>query len=776
MYLSTPNCFELDNIIKSFEVSYRSFVVEKLKSKFASENDFLDAINELLLKVKPSSVINSNRNYKKLSDIKGKYIKHYQAISDCFSNYVSRNIEDNDVPFVSTVIDYVELFFDPTFVSSDLIKGFSPIEFVGASEKYRKIRNDLSHPASSKISLSDTKEIFLFIKRLSLNLDDKYFWFVPKDIINRKIDALAQSISENPIKIHNLDEIAFAHQRKVICRENEINILKQYLFGSTYRNAGSIVIFGYGGLGKTALVLELIDEIIKDCIDKSNVNKLEFILFFTSKEEVLDYSQTTGNLQIKQLRKQISSFEEFRSKFFSTLKINDISDLEKSRGIVVIDNIETLSESGEKDKIMNFISNSPPTVQYILTSREEEECDKRMSLKGFEQSNRGEEFLGDYIKFNNLDVDLQNKELELLKASKGNTLILILSLLRLNDKLSNITEIVSELNSISSPNIETVSLFMYRNTFDRIVRELDSPDTMRILTVISLYNEAVDLYSISKLSVVNNLTEVERICDRLASKLVLSKIEDYYELNEFANKFIFIKLRQNTIEEKELRGKIDDYRYSRRQKMRRLEEKKLSNTGLKAIMEDWYPRNNTDRLAIYDVYNLYRKATELVGEHNNMAANQMKIEINDGFEEAEAMSAHPYIKFQKAKIYELFLKKQVRGYQLQELIADITTCYEDIIITIKVDFKYIKNTKSYASVLWFYGQFLIYQFNHYSDALKYLDESKRVFEELGHCEKSEQYKGVLKSLKITYKELDSKTRNSDYAYELKVITNLIQRL
>ena len=35
-----------------------------------------------------------------------------------------------------------------------------------------------------------------------------------------------------------------------------------------------------------------------------------------------------------------------------------------------------------------------------------------------------------------------------------------------------------------------------------------------------------------KLTGINNITEVESICDRLARKIVLNKIEDYYELNE----------------------------------------------------------------------------------------------------------------------------------------------------------------------------------------------------------------------------------------------------
>lgn len=607
-----------------------------------------------------------------------------------------------------------------------------------------------------------------------MNIEDKYFWYVNKTEISKLIDELLFSFTDNPIKINNLNEITFSHQRKVICRDSEISELKTALFGSPYRSAGSIIVYGYGGLGKTALVLELIDEILKDTIDSNNKHNLDFLLFFTNKEEQLDYSKTTGEILIKPLRKQIVSYEDFVTKLFSALGVETVEQLEKFKGIVVVDNIETMSDNGEKDKILKFIFQSPRTIQYVVTSREEENCEYRINLKGFDISNQGEVFLKKYVTENNIDIEFNSKELELLKASKGNTLILVLSLLRLNDRLSKIDDIIGELNSTSSSNIETVSLFMYKNTFDRILKDLNNPHTLDILNVISLYGEAADVYSISKLSGVNNITEVERICDRLSSKLVLNKIEDYYELNEFANKFVFIKLRQNSIEERELKDEIDEYRFIRRQKIRQLEDKKTNNPKLAIIMNDWKARNNADTFAIYDAFNLYSLANQLKSVKVSEKRKAIKREMYDRFSENESMSAHPYVKFQKARIHEMILNERFSDFNLQQTTTLINNCYEDVILTINIDFKYIKTTQSYASVLWFYSQFLIKQYQAYKDAAKFLDEAVKVLENLGL--KSQEYKSILKLLNFCYKELARGNWNSPYSHAIREISSKLQNL
>ena len=124
--------------------------------------------------------------------------------------------------------------------------------------------------------------------------------------------------------MNNINEITYTH-KKLIQRGEELGKLKEWIFGKIgleyYRKARSIVIYGYGGLGKTALVLEFINEVIKEAIDTENKNALDFLLYFTAKEEELEYSTLRKQFQINELKKQIHSFANFKSSLFKYLSI-----------------------------------------------------------------------------------------------------------------------------------------------------------------------------------------------------------------------------------------------------------------------------------------------------------------------------------------------------------------------------------------------------------------------------------------------------------------------
>ena len=83
----------------------------------------------------------------------------------------------------------------------------------------------------------------------------------------------------------------------------KIALLKQSILGEVgtyYRKARSVVVYGYGGLGKTALVVELFNIIMKEINDTNNSYNIDYMLFFSAKQEKLDIIQTTGDYIIKE--------------------------------------------------------------------------------------------------------------------------------------------------------------------------------------------------------------------------------------------------------------------------------------------------------------------------------------------------------------------------------------------------------------------------------------------------------------------------------------------
>ena len=174
------------------------------------------------------------------------------------------NSTEVKVLYVSELIDIIILLASPYF--NCLFKNFeTKDQFVYFSEVYKNVRNDLSHPASSKVSLDDTNIVIRYIKKLLDTIDDNSFWYFSKDYIKESIENLTDSIGDKiNIKVNNLNEIAL-HHKKIIGREKELDILNKWIIGEegSYRTANSVVAYGYGGIGKTTLVVEFINELMK---------------------------------------------------------------------------------------------------------------------------------------------------------------------------------------------------------------------------------------------------------------------------------------------------------------------------------------------------------------------------------------------------------------------------------------------------------------------------------------------------------------------------------
>lgn len=756
MYLSVKSCHYLDGIVKDFEVALRSYISKKINEFCKNDEEFRKALELIDNGLSSSSLLLTNKFKSQVKATLKDYSSHYRALEDGYKSFMSKEILDTDAPLLSKVISYVELFFEPHFKESDLVKGFEIHEFLYFVHKYQKTRNTLSHPGGWKISIETAKEVTRFIERSLKNLNDAYFWYVSQQDIIKQIENLYSSIGQIPFKYCNIQSIPFRH-KKIVCREQELNRLNEYAFGRLdqqyYRVARSIAICGYGGLGKTALTLEFINTFIKNCQDNPERFDYDGLLFFTAKEESLEYSKQLDELVINPIRKQINSFSDFRNKLLSFLGVTTIEEFNKPKCIVIIDNLETLPS--EKQHFFDFIRNSPENIQYIITSREIEKCDDIIELKGFEKLDHGVEFIKQYIDEYELDIVYNEKYSDLIKASKGNTLILVLSLIRLNDNPNSLNNILEDLQATTTKNVSAVANFMYKNTFDIAIKKIEDSgfNYRELLTIISAYNEPIDLHSLAKLSNLKNVSELEKVCEYLANKLILTRQGDYYELNEFANRFILVKIIPNKIEAYKLYDSISKYKFDKKKKLRTLEEKR-ANPKLDRIMEDWSPRNNIEKLAIADVFRLYPLAKKMGDPRSNY--EELLELISKTFEENEQYTSHPYIRFQKALIYQIIL-----GYSFKkDYLNIVTSCYEEVIFSVKFEYSYIASTESFAVVLSYYGAFLSKQFEDYSGAIRFQEEAVEIFEKLKV--ENQNYERTLTQLESSYHKMFVKTKDQEY--------------
>jgi len=185
----------------------------------------------------------------------------------------------------------------------------------------------------------------------------------------------------------------------------------------------------------------------------------------------------------------------------------------------------------------------------------------------------------------------------------------------------------------------------------------------------------------------------------------------------------------NKVEFQQLKLQIDQYKKEINDNLDTLKRLKENNGLLKIIMDDWKPRNYIDQIAISEAFNLYGQSKKYLSEFKNqkkILTEKMK-DIKEKFEEHEMKTSHPYIKFQKARVFSFFLGL---GLGDEYIISIINDCYEKAILAIENEYNYIQYTKSYAAMLWLYGIFLAYREKDISRAIKYLEKAKNSFEEL----------------------------------------------
>ncbi len=764
MYLSIKQNFAFDEIIKSFEVGYRSHIVGEIKIKYPTLSQFSVAINKVYTSLDHSPVIFAKKLKGRAKKIKQEVATYYSRIEHSYHAYRTTTYQ-NEVPYVSEINDYVFLLFDDCF--KGLADNFTTLEeFKIHASKYHLTRNILSHPASSKVEVSDCKEIISFIKKLLLNIDDDKFWYVTKTDISLKCDDFIYTIDRTPLKFHNLNEISFSHN-KIVCRTPEINTIKNYLFGKDeyYRKSGSLVIYGYGGVGKTAVILEFLFQTVKDILDSTIDPQYEFILFFTSKDEMLSFKETSGDIYINSIRQQITSFNDFKIKFDSILNQNGIKNLENTRGLIVVDNFENLTEN-DKHNFNEYIKKTPRTVQFILTSRNEEHSEDKLNLKEFKEISSGVNFINEFITANDVIFPInldENTKRELVGLSKGNTLIIVLAI-QLLQKGNSIEEVLSDLRGVEAVNMEIIADFMYKNTIQQTIGDLENAkcNPVEVLKVISLYEVPIDIYSISFLSK-QNVASVEQACTLFTSRLVLEKVGESFKPNDFANKFILSKYLPNNIEKKEIKNRIRQYQRELDYKLKKFENTKKREPLLKGIMEDWKPKNSIDTIAIAESFVIYSETRKLVDSENK---EELKRIVKE-FERIEKMTSHPYIRFQKARCYEMFLDIYKIPEQQKKIKEKISQSYEEAIEVTDFYYPYIKNTKSYASINWIYGLFLTTHLNDLKRSARYLEDAVEIFRRLNI--KDKVYYTALNSLSWVYIKIYKSFKDKRYLHEFQPI-------
>lgn len=759
MYISLSQASQLDRLVKGQEVALRSFTADALLTKYPSTTSFKETLESIEI---PDNIIYSKKLSGKLKSLTTRSAEVYQILLDCHNSSLTGSY-NNSVPYLSEILDLIFVLFNSDFATKDIARNFSSVEeFHYCCTLFHKVRNDLSHPASHPITPSDADKVIFFISNLCQCIDEKHYWFATtKDLLSgiREYESLS---SQGSVKRQNLSMGVSSHKR-LVCREDVIDRLYSSLFGgeSLKRVFGSIVLYGYGGVGKTAITSEFLYRVLRDKLDGKHKD-LEYVLFFSSKDEHLKNNNSTGELYIDLVRPEFSTFEELKTLIFKGLEASSTEEIISNykRGIIAIDNIENI-DPDEKEKIIGFIRTLPREVQFIVTSRAEEMCEEKIHVEEFKNDALGFSFIREIIESEEIEISLTDPEIEsLLQASKGNALIILQALNIVSRGVATFSNIFESLESMRSRNTEMIANFMYKNTFDDAFKYLKSKElpVEDVVRIISLYDEKIELYSISKLLQID-IADAEYICNHLLGRLVLRKAGEYYELNEFAKRFIFIKLLPDRLKLAEIKASISAHKIRMREKLEKLDNALNTNEELRKNVTDWQPRNYIDTIVIAELFSLYGDAIKCIWDDNKTKYEEYLKEFNDH----QFISRHPFVPHQKARLLKEGLKKFYKNDL--SLMKEVEHLYEEAIESIEYDYRYLMNSEAYASLLMLFGVFLSQQLKQYSRAIRFLEPACGLFLS---CE-SKAWSISRIYLSESYYGMYKETERNEYLEQLKTL-------
>lgn len=741
MYLTIKQHDMFRTLLMGFEIPFRAYIADVVTSNYRTDSSFETAMlakHSMLSPASPQFLRDVLQNAVSQSNLK----KTYQKFVTAKTSVDEIVTTDIDLPMVGA-LNLVTFALTENFGDLHLLFG-SYSSYCDLAEKYRYSRNKLDHPGCRTLEDIHLIPVLSFVKDICLFLDDKYFLQKSKDQILAEVVALQQRKNAIPISKNNFAEMPYGEAR-IVCRNAELERVKTFVYGrpEDLRKQHSLCIYGYGGVGKTALVLESLKQIVRDIQDETTINEYqpEYILFFSAKQRKLDLSPETGKFIERGMRCHFKSADELIHLILSELSIDNFRKF-KDEGLIVVDNLETLPLE-EREKIKTFVDTQTPSeMQFILTSRNSEEYDANFKLAGFDSSS-GIEFINSYNEENSLDITLTHAEKEqLLNLAQGNTLVLVLSLRRLSKKLATVEGLKTEfsnanawkslkssLTATPSNTYEVVAEFMYKDTFEHIEAIFGDHKELfyKILKVFAVIpNDSTDISTICLLTK-EAYPDVEAVMDVLCNYLIIEKRETQYALNSFAEKYIVGRFLPDAEHYNSLSIEITSRQRDVRRSLEQLNEDIKNRPSLAKIMSDWQIITDIDRINAAKMYELYGEV-----KHDCEISGRFRVtsSLEDALkkcEESERLTAHPFIKYQRARILQMIDNSRV----LEEHHADsIQKAFSDAIYSIKTIGQYasIAQTKSYATLLWIYGQHLA-DTHDYPNSIRYLEEGKISFEE-----------------------------------------------
>ncbi|MEW5871449.1 MAG: tetratricopeptide repeat protein [Chloroflexota bacterium] len=393
----------------------------------------------------------------------------------------------------------------------------------------------------------------------------------------------ASTFTDHPRVYHNLPQPDY---KRFIGREEEINQIYQILRPYPLSQSHLVVIDGIGGVGKSALALEIAFRYLRNYDKIPAEERFDAIIWVSAKQNVL----TADGIKLRSYA--FKTLGDICTTVAITLRREDIiradlgnqaeitrNALKQQRTLLIVDNLETVSD----DNVVNFLRELPAPTKAIVTTRLRIDVAYSIRLAGMPQHDAwrliNQECSSTKIKPNDEQIS------QLYKRTGGVPLAIVWSLAqvrsghsieevlyRLGKPTNDITRfcfegIIPDIKSTSAYKILLSLLLFTKDASSEALgyvselSELDKDDGLAHLEKLSLVNRVADRHSLLSLTKAYVSTELASYPGR--QRLAERYYNYYFEsLNSLAASEALISSKgDNLMSEREnLLGLIENYK------------------------------------------------------------------------------------------------------------------------------------------------------------------------------------------------------------------------
>jgi tetratricopeptide (TPR) repeat protein len=364
-----------------------------------------------------------------------------------------------------------------------------------------------------------------------------------------------ENLAESPFEIdqdsdevlHNLPQPDYEH---FIGRQAELKQIRQLLLPHPKSRHFVITIDGIGGIGKSALALEVADSYRRHFDKLPEEERFEAIIWTTAKQTVL-----TGEGIITR-QQSLRNLTDIYTAIAVTLEREDITRartdeqdnlvrqaLTQQRTLLIIDNLETVDD----ERVKSFINELPDPTKVIATTRHRLDVAYPVRLMGMAK-NEGLELIADEAKLKGVTITLDEAK-HLFKRTGGVPLAIVWTVAQMGFgyRLETIFD------RLGQPTNDIAKF-----CFEAAIERIQNRPAQKLLMALSMF--ATDA-SRDALGYVANLSVLDRddgLVD-LEKLSLVNKKDDRFSFLPLTKSFALAELNKNSDSTEEMRRRWLDY-------------------------------------------------------------------------------------------------------------------------------------------------------------------------------------------------------------------------